>query len=140
MQRKLSYALLCAFFFLSCIHHSTESHQHAVLYQVSGCHNNVPSKSAFEDSCFSYHFQDPLTIDFCVRSNCCPDSQRFRLDYDIRRDTIVVTVTDTAAHLCRCICPYLIHAEFFDLPLDSYVFYCHYSDEIVYKEVVRKSF
>jgi len=71
-------------------------------------------------------------------ANCCPDSNRFSLSYGIRNDTITVVVVDTAAHLCRCICRYVIRGEFKDLPLDHYVFACNYDNKLVYLEHVYR--
>jgi hypothetical protein len=39
-----------------------------------------------------------------------------------------VTVADTAAALCRCMCKYILHAEFHDLPGEQYVFVCKRAD------------
>ena len=90
------------------------------LYQVNGCQGGGLSKSITGDSCFDYQFDTDLILDFCVNANCCPDSNRFDLSYEIKHDTIEVAVKDTAADLCRCICSYIIHAEFYDLPEDKY--------------------
>jgi hypothetical protein len=74
------------------------------------------------DSCFSYQFHDVLTVDFCITANCCPDSNRFSLGRTIDDNAIIVTVEDTAANLCRCVCRHWIHAEFDDLAGDQYRF------------------
>jgi hypothetical protein len=129
---------------LSCSNQPTDSEKQqtevqAVLRQISGCGGHELAKAAVGDSCFSYQFTQNLTADFCVWANCCPDSQRFELAHEIRNDTIFVAVADTAAHLCRCICKYAIHAEFTNLPRDRYVFWCHYDDAMVYNEVVKRT-
>jgi len=112
----------------------------ALLYQVPECGGSGLAKDALIDSCFSYQFDTDLAVDFCVRANCCPDSNRFDLDYLISSDTIYVAVADTAARLCRCVCNYVIHAEFTNLMRDRYIFYCSYDPEIglVYAEEVKR--
>jgi len=104
------------------------------IFQVPGCAAEGLAKPSWEDSCFSYQFDTRLLIDFCVQANCCPDSNRFELSYAVLGDTIVVAAEDTAASLCDCICPYVIHLELHDLPLDHYVFACDYDVGIVYEE------
>lgn len=129
---------------LSCSNQPTNSENgeaqvHGVLYQIPGCGGHGVAKTAVGDSCFSYKFIQDLVVDFCVSANCCPDSNRFQFKHEIRNDTIAVAVADTAANLCRCVCNYVIHAEFSDLPRDRYIFYCKYDNAIVYNEVVKRS-
>ena len=109
-----------------------------VSYQIPGC-NFVFSleKVIPQDSCFSYSFHDTLKIAFCVVGNCCPDSGRFVTNYDINSDTLFVSVLDTAANLCDCICPYTIQIEISGLLNDRYLFYCNYED-MAYSEIVTK--
>jgi len=126
------------FFFFSCSDKSINSKNVNLLYQISGCANKGLAKAALTDSGFSYKFNQTLTVDFYVVANCCPDSNRFNLFYEINNNTITVIVNDTAANLCKCVCPYIIHAEFFDLPLQKYVFICNYGDKIVYREDILK--
>jgi hypothetical protein len=102
------------------------------LVQLGGCARGTLEKISDTDSCFTYIFGDILTVDFCVTANCCPDTDRFQLDYSIKGTTIQVTVADTAENLCRCICPYLIHTEFSDLSKDSYHFLVDYNDSLIY--------
>jgi len=86
------------------------------------------------DSCFSYDFHDALVVEFCALANCCPDTNRFAIAHSVQNDSIVVTIADTARHLCRCICTYVLHVEFSDLQEDSYQFVCRredYSSQIV---------
>lgn len=130
--------IACIFF--SCSDKSTgpENQQTALLYQIAGCQHGGLAKSSLSDSCFSYQFQKDLVIDFCASANCCPDSNRFRLSYGIRNDTIAVVVADTAANLCYCICGYIIHAEFRDLPLDEYLFSCSYNGKLQYVEKLHR--
>ena len=128
--------LLCL---LTCIKKSTGPEKSGTvpegqIYQVPGCAGPDLTKSSFPDSCFSYTFDTNLTVEFCVTANCCPDSNRFRLAYELRSDTIAVAVQDTAPDLCYCICPYTIHMELIDLSLDHYVFICDYDGSILYTE------
>lgn len=109
-----------------------------VSYQVGGCNHNSLGKTADNDSCFAYSFTDTLKIDFCVLGNCCPDTNRFVTNYEINSDTLVVSVSDTAANLCHCICNYTIRLEIAGLENDRYLFYCNYDDLLEYKEQIRK--
>jgi hypothetical protein len=113
-----------------------------VAFQAAGCHRQFFRGTA-NDSCFSYQFHAALVVEFCVLGNCCPDSDRFTFKHTISHDTIMVTIADTAAHLCRCVCPYVLHMEFRDLPGDSYVFYCSEGDSsdlvVLYSERVRRN-
>jgi len=130
--------IACIFFSCSDKSTSPENQQIGLLYQIRGCQPSGRAKLSSSDSCFSYQFNKDLVIDFCVTANCCPDSNRFSLSYGIRNDTITVVVVDTAAHLCRCICRYVIRGEFKDLPLDHYVFACNYDNKLVYLEHVYR--
>jgi hypothetical protein len=119
-----------------------ESSQNSII-QVPGCKSGQIAKlSAVSDSCLTYVFRDVLYVDFCAFANCCPDSNRFSFKHSIDRDTILVTIADTAAHLCRCNCTYYLHAEFHDLPGERYVFVCQrmdYSSRVVlYSAVVQR--
>lgn len=91
------------------------------LVQVNGCQSGGLGKYVVGDSLFSYQFEDDLLLDFRVTANCCPDSNRFVLDQEVHGDTVTITVWDIAPDLCLCICPYLIHAEFYDMPEDKYL-------------------
>ncbi len=93
-------------------------------YQYGKCGEHSLQKPTVSDSVFIYTFIDKLIIDFSVRGNCCPDSNRFTVTSTAGTDTIVVAVVDTAQHLCRCICTYMIHAEFGNLPNNHYVVRC----------------
>lgn len=93
--------------------------------QSSKCLKNVLSKSGgLFDSVFVYTFTDSLNIDFSVEANCCPDSNRFSISYNLSHDTIIVSVADTALNGCFCHCPYMIHVNFSNLPNDHYVVQC----------------
>ena len=105
-------------------------------HQISGCNSSGLRKTTNEDSCFAYSFNDTLKLDFCVTGNCCPDSQRFLTDYKINSDTILVSVSDTAAHLCRCFCNYTIHVELSNLSKAKYLFVCDY-EKLKYRESVN---
>lgn len=108
------------------------------LSQIPGCQHGSLGKSAAGDSCFSYQFTEDLHVSFCLVANCCPDSNRFAFASGISRDTIVVSVRDTAGQLCRCLCSYTIRCEFAALLLDRYRFVCLYGDSVQYAvEVVR---
>jgi hypothetical protein len=141
-------ALLCLFGLaligvLSCSDSPTKSEKEqpevqAVLRQIPGCGGHGLTKAAGGDSCFSYKFTQNLVVDFCVAANCCPDSNRFELAHVIHNDTIFVAVADTAANLCRCICNYVIHAEFAGLSRDQYIFYCQHADAVAYCEPVQR--
>jgi hypothetical protein len=113
-----------------------------IAYQVRGCQPQLLKVSA-NDSCFSYQFHDALIVDFCATANCCPDSNRFSFRHTVSHDTIMMTIADTARHLCNCTCTYALHTEFRDLPGDSYVFFCtreDYSSQLVfYRERVHRN-
>jgi hypothetical protein len=130
---------------MSCSHQSTNpGNQQAqgVIYQIRGCQSAFSKAAAASDSCFSYQFEKTLRLEFCLTGNCCPDSNRFRLSGKIRNDTIFVVAADTAAQRCRCVCTYKIRAEFNEVPLNHYVFYCtreDYSSRLVhYREHVYR--
>jgi hypothetical protein len=94
--------------------------------QYSKCLGGL-AKSSTLDSVFTYSFSDTLLIDFSAISNCCPDSDRFDVSSTVGSDTIVVSVADTAQHLCRCVCPYMVEARFANLPNDHYLVRCRIS-------------
>jgi hypothetical protein len=113
------------------------------IVQMPGCKSGQLGKSSLSaDSCFTYQFHDALDVYFCATANCCPDTNRFLIKHEIQSDTILVTIADTAAHLCRCNCSYMLHAEFLNLRGDQYVFVCQrndYSNSIVlYSTTVRR--
>ena len=104
----------------------------AVFTQIAGCKEDV------SDSTFAYEFIGDLKVWFVVRGNCCPDSNRFVVSSQSKNDTIFVFPVDMAARFCRCICPYLLYAEFKDLPLDRYVFVCKDENVVLYNELVSR--
>lgn len=107
---------------------STRTQPHGTLQQLSGCRSGEWRAATSDDSCFAYQFAETLRVDFCLSGNCCPDQNRFKLAYEISADTIYVAVADTAAQLCRCVCTYVLRAEFAGLPRDHYVFCCVRND------------
>ena len=109
-----------------------------LIIEIPGCRQTYPNKIVPSvDSCFSYQFHDQLTVDFCIQGNCCPDSDRFSIDHAIKMDTITVTVADTAANLCRCLCRHWIHSEFSGLALDSYTFVVNQRDSLSLRPLYR---
>ena len=136
--------LLLGFFVLSCdLWENSDSPEPGEnsIYQIGGCAGNLGlRKAASRDSCFSWEFGNQLWVEFCVTANCCPDSNRFDLEYKISGNTIFVAVEDTARNLCRCICPYIIHLELHNLPLNHYYFKCTYGDELDYDEEIWRKF
>lgn len=139
---KVSKYLLFLFMVLlqySCTTEPSENQKNFTSYQIPGCNNQNfgLSKAANNDSCFVYNFNDTLKIDFCVMGNCCPDSERFATTYEIKLDTIFVSVSDIAPDECDCICNYTIHLEFTDLQREKYLFYCDY-ENFEYREYVSK--
>jgi hypothetical protein len=115
------------------------------IYQVPGCKSNSLFKTGIDnrDSCFTYSYTEKLTVDFCVDGNCCPDSNRYSISSKILRDSITITVADTAQNLCRCICNYIIHGEFESLPKDEYFIKCilkkEGNQEITYAQTVKRT-
>ncbi len=97
--------------------------------QVGGCISKVSSTSQVGDSSFAYEFNDTLHVSFMLSGNCCPDSDRFAMSYDVRSDSLFVTATDTAARMCLCTCSYILQAKFANLPLDRYTFVCIRPDD-----------
>lgn len=121
-----------------------EKYSSASIVQIPGCKTTGLSKNSNQtDSCFTYQFHDVLIVDFCAAGNCCPDSNRFSIKDAISNDTITVVIADTAAHLCRCLCTYILHGEFFDLPFDNYLFLVkredYSSQAILYSVNVRRN-
>ena len=131
--------LLLAVLVFGCAEKSTGPTSPAsVVVEVPGCRPSYPNKAlAFGDSCFSYQFQDQLVVDFCVSANCCPDSNRFSIDHTISADTITVTLADTAARLCRCMCRHWIHAQMHGLAVDDYIFVVSLRDSLVLVPLYR---
>ena len=107
----------------------------AHIYQIPGCGSFFKTAK----KCFNYSFDEKLIINFCLDSNCCPDSNRFLLNADIFADTIFVSAIDTAEHLCLCICSYQIESKISGLTQDRYRFFCQYLDSVYYDEVIYRT-
>jgi hypothetical protein len=133
------FVLLLALLVFGCAEKSTGPATTAnVIFEEPGCRPSYANKAlAFGDSCFSYQFQDLLVVDFCVSANCCPDSNRFSIDHMISADTITVTIADTAARLCRCMCRHWIHAAFYGLVSDNYTFVVYQRDSLALLPLYR---
>lgn len=111
----------------SCKQNSTESLIDSVpsfSFRSSKCTGNVLLQRTNNDSSFTYSFTDKLMIDFSVIANCCPDSNRFIVSNTFRDDTLLIMIVDTAEYVCRCLCPYFIHAEYENLLNEHYVVRC----------------
>jgi len=147
---KIMLSVWILFFLFSCSKKTTEPENENIvlsgnnkIYQIPGCQYGGLGKTSYQDSSFAYQFDTVLKVDFLVYSNCCPDLNRFEFSCVIQSNIIEVTVVDTAEHLCDCTCPYIIHSEFYYLPLDRYIFSCLFNDSwnesIVYMEEVNRS-
>lgn len=110
--------------FISCADTSTDNSKtvQVNLYQVGGCKSHSLPKVSSSDTSFSYSFTDTLVVDFWAFGGCNTRPNLFALSYNIQDDTIFVTAIDTVLG-SKCLCRYLIQAEFANLPLDHYVFY-----------------
>jgi hypothetical protein len=73
------------------------------------------------ESVLTWRFEDVLELEFQVWGNCCPDSERFVVTGDLQGDTLAITVVDTAASLCRCVCPYTVTTTCDDTTRHRYV-------------------
>ena len=113
-------------FLLSCHEDTTNPQNSEIVFSAksSSCASHGLAKGSALDSLFTYSFTNDLLIDFSVWSNCCPDSNRFTFLQFSSADTLHIVVTDTARHLCHCICPYVTHAEFQNLSADHYIVRC----------------
>jgi len=122
---------ITAFLFLSCKEKSTTSDESppiAFSSSSSNCLTQTLQKGSMLDSVFTSTFQNTLIIDFSVRANCCPDSNRFVISQSLSHDSILVAVTDTAQNNCRCNCMYMVHCEIAGLPQDRYIVRCRQID------------
>lgn len=152
MRKFKKYNILLLFtslilIYISCSEDNpTESKQKEVLFsfeQISGCNSSL-GKMNSSDSSFNYLFGDTLKIDFGIWGNCCPDSQRFMSDYQIKSDTIFIAVEDTAVNGCYCNCNYTIHIELQGLTENEYLFFFDYPgkydwmDSLSYREIIKK--
>ncbi|HEY6951490.1 MAG TPA: hypothetical protein VI758_03725 [Bacteroidota bacterium] len=143
----LSSAVFLALSMLSCQTKSTNPELQSSDFKAfsSKCVSAGLTGVSATDSIFTWSYQSSLVIDFSVRANCCPDSDRFFVSHAIAGDTIVITAADTAGNLCRCLCTYMIHAEVNGLTLDRYIIRCRAGNDAVMidpvhlVEVVRSS-
>jgi hypothetical protein len=126
------------FLCLSCNEKSTSpDSQSAISFSshYGKCLSQGLPKSSSLDSVFTYSFTDSLVIDFSVNANCCPDSNRFVVTQRAGPDTLVISVADTAGNLCYCICTYMVHASFENLPNDHYVVRCRVGNSQGYEDI-----
>lgn len=136
--KSLIYSIVL--FLITCSGSVTEMENNdSFIYQIPGCQNQSLARTTMEDSCFTYEFKDKLIIDFCVVANCCPDTDRFSISSFVNDDTITVTVVDTAANLCDCVCEYIIHSEFDELFSNEIFFICYFNNEILYQKSLIRS-
>ena len=126
-RKVLVMALSCVF--IACEEKSSNPDTTSFSFTSSKCVSQGLLKETTLDSLFTYTFNQDLVIDFTVWSNCCPDSNRFSVSHVIRTDTVIITVTDTVPDMCHCVCPYLIHAQVTNLPLNQYVVRCRFENE-----------
>ena len=97
----------------------------AAVFKQGKCGESFLKRSSSPfDSVFTYSFENNLILDFSVSGNCCPDSNRFSVSHLFNGDTLNIVVADTALNGCRCMCPYMIEADFQDLSKDSYLVIC----------------
>ena len=141
-NKFLLLSFIVAAFFVSCRDSALQPEASANIKQVGKCNGSGLLKSTQSDSCFVYSFSNVLTIDFCVIGNCCPDSNRFTSTYSLTNDEITIKIKDTAPNLCKCLCRYIIHAEFYDLDSGSYKVICidgtNNGNKILYSKLVLR--
>jgi hypothetical protein len=126
MSKSLISHLAVVLWFLSCNGQSVDQesqHPLSFSYRSSKC-LSAYSHVISLDSSFVYSFVDSLVLDFSVRANCCPDSDRFAVTHVPSIDTLIISIVDTAQNLCYCTCRYLIHVQFKNLQGDHYVVRC----------------
>lgn len=131
--------LVCLIFsLLACSESTTKPKTDSLVYQVGRCQHGALTKPVGGDSCFAVTFAQDLRVDLCLVANCCPDTNRFALSTQIKKDTILIVAADTAANLCHCLCTYTVRAEFSNPPLSQYLVLCSYRDSIIHREIVTK--
>jgi hypothetical protein len=111
----------------------------SITYTTSHClFSGLGRRSnSITDSICTYSFVDTLILYFSVAGNCCPDSNRFVVNHEIHRDTILFTVTDTAQNNCRCNCLYMIHTEVSNLSFNRYVVRCRLENDHEYFDPIH---
>ena len=99
--------------------------------QIKGCQTESLNRELVLDSMSDYSFfADSLIISVLVASNCCPDENRFSVSTAFLKDSIVVSIADTAESLCDCVCNYKIQIVSDNITQDSLYFSCTYSDSV----------
>ncbi len=134
----LASAICVVFAIFACGDHGTTPKSDSHIFQIGRCQGTVGSAALSADSCFVWSFGQTLLIDFCVAANCCPDTNRFALSSQIRNDTILISVTDTAASLCSCDCGYIIRAEFDSAPEYVYQVMVYYGGSLLYSREINR--
>ena len=129
MKEGLIFLLLCAsgLFLSTCSDNSSnlsDKQPSDSVVQIPGCSSHGLIRLSSSDTSFAWTFTDRLVIDFCLTGDCTPDSIRFATSHSISSDTIYVVSVDTATYNQKCICVFIIHGEFENLPLDYYVVIC----------------
>lgn len=102
-MKTKSFIIVLLLISISCQDTTLDSEPSACIYQIPGCSPETNLKTISINPCFNYTFSDKLTIEFCVDGNYCPDKDRFLIQNNIYKDTITITITDTAKNLCKCI-------------------------------------
>ena len=80
---KLKILFLVFIGFVSCVEKITENEPVVKIYQDGKCRNYGLNKINNDSLCFDYKFDKSLSINFCVKGNCCPDSNRFIFNYKL---------------------------------------------------------
>ncbi|MCX7876535.1 MAG: hypothetical protein N2321_10270 [Melioribacteraceae bacterium] len=111
----------------------TENEPVVKIYQDGKCRNYGLNKINNDSLCFDYKFDKSLSINFCVKGNCCPDSNRFIFNYKLNNSQIEIFVDDVAPNLCKCICTYVINAEINGLLNKKYTVTCYIKNNNEYK-------
>lgn len=131
--------LFSLFFIYSCSNStSPNSNLNSSFKQIPGCNNQMLFKT-FADSNFTYTFDTYADISFSLPANCCPENNRFDQITLLNDNTITITVIDTAAQLCRCICNYELNIKVMELIENHYTFICVYGDSIIYNEKIIRN-
>ena len=130
---KLKSFLFLLLFLIGCNEKSTETETFIKIYQLGKCNSYNLTKVTSDSLCFNYKFESSLVLDFCVKGNCCPDSNRFIFNYKINENQIDIFVDDIAPNLCKCICNYTIHADILGLSNSKYFVKCYSKDNGEYK-------
>lgn len=130
-------------FLVGCNEKSTEVETFVKIFQLGKCNSYNLTKVTSDSLCFDYKFDKFLILNFCVKGNCCPDSNRFVFNYIIKENEINIFVDDVAPNLCKCICTYTIHTEITGLTNQKYLVSCFIKNNDDYvvlhkREIVKK--